>query len=231
MPFFYITKKISSFRKIKNSIGLSRFLKRLIYSYHEEIMLVKNLNGLRKFSLKNGIETHNLKQEDIPALQLFRAESGIESADSTEEIYECLNNNGNGFIAKLDSKIIGYIWWGDNRLKSSFSDIDFKFYLNEIRLMPTDTYGFDFYISPRYRGGGHAIEFINQVFSILHDLGYKRNFGYVVSDKLPARWTYKLVGYEEIKKVSVRRFLLFIVFRNNKVFFDKKGRMAILNIR
>ena len=235
MSLFYIAKKLGSFKKTVSSTGLIRFLKGLFFSYHEEILLMKDLNKLESFSFGNRLEVINIKREYISSLRYLRNEPGIINSDIKNELREYFNNNCNGLIAKLKEEIIGYIWWGNNTMKCSFEDsskdIVFKFYLDRIKLKELDIYGFDFFLIPKYRCRGYSIEFLSNFLSLLKNLAYEKTFGYVLSDNLPARWTYRLLGYEEIEKIKIRRFFLFLVFRNKKMYFDRNWRAAIWEIK
>jgi len=223
MPFLYLTKSVRAIKKIKNLQELRRFLRKLLYSYQEEIILLKDLNDLTPFSLKDRLQMQSIEKKHLPSLGLIRKQADIGEKYPLKILNEYLDNNCKGFIAELKGEIIGYIWWGNDTMKSDVSDIAFKFYAKEIKLNATDAYGFDFFIDRQYRGNGHAIEFMTNFFSLLHSLGYERTFGYVASDNLPARWIYELVGYKGIRKVKVRRFLQFIVFRDKRLFFDKNA--------
>jgi GNAT superfamily N-acetyltransferase len=223
MLFFYLAEIVKGLRKKRSPTELKKLFKNIIYSYSEEVILVKDLNYLTSFSLKNGLEIEKIEKKHLQALEPLRKQAGYAGKDPLRTVNEYLDNNCNGLIAKLNGEIIGHIWWGNNKMKSNFTNIMSKFYTKEIKLAPSETYGFDFFITPKYRGGGHAIEMMNHFFSFLRDLGYERTFGCVPADNLPARWTYKVVGYEEIKTVKVRRFFLFIVSRGNRIFFDKEA--------
>jgi hypothetical protein len=220
MSLSILSKKMQTLNKLRNAVGIKGLLKGVIYSYNQEIILEKDLNNSTEFYLKDNLKIERIEKKHLSNLVLLRKEVGIGENTSIKELNEYLNNNCNGFIAKLNGKIIGYIWWRDDKMKSSFGNSVFKFYTKEIKLNPHDTYAFDFLISPQYRGSSHAIEFLSKVLITLKKLGYKKNFGYVAACNLPARWTYKLLGYKEIKIVEVIRFFLFIGFRNKKIFFE-----------
>lgn len=223
MIYINLTKIKRAFQKKRNLNDLIKLLKRTIYSYSEDIILVKDLNDIKEFPLKNGLEIQSIEKKDIPALLLFRKQAGNYERHSLRSFNEYFKNNCNGLIAKLNGEIIGYIWWGNNKMQTNFSNISSKFYVKEIKLAPSEAYGFDFFIDSKHRGNGRAIDFKTRFFSVLHNMGYERTFGVVEADNIPARWIYKLVGYKEIRKVKVQRFLKFILLRDKKFFFDEEA--------
>lgn len=223
MLLLYLTKIKHAFQKKRSLAELIKLFKKAIYSYNEEIILVKDLGDLTRFSLKNRLQVESIEKKYLPTLEVLSKQVGYGGRDPLRKLNEYLDNSCNGLIAKLNGEIIGCIWWGDNKMKSNFSSIISRFYVKEIKLTLSETYGFNFLIAPQYRGSGHAIEFLTKFLSVLRDFGYKRTFGFVASDNLPARWIYMLAGYKEIRKVKVHRILQFIVFRNKKIFFDKEA--------
>jgi GNAT superfamily N-acetyltransferase len=221
MRFRYLRQKINKFQSLKKSVGLKNLFKMMVCSYREEVILMKDLNDLMSFPFKNDLEIEKIEKKTIKSLLQIRDQSEIDKEDSYKMFNEYLCNNCKGFIAKLKGEIIGYIWWANNTMQSNFSHVAARFYSKEIKLSPTDVYMFDYFIVDRHRGGGNGVEFLSKVLTELKNLGYKRSFGYVVTSNLPAMWLYRLTSFKDMKKVKVLRLFLYLVFRNNRPYFDK----------
>lgn len=142
--------------------------------------------------------------------------------------------NYNGFIAKLKDEIIGYVWWVNSDMKKPR-----EVFFNNIKLEKGDTYGFNFFIVPQYRGDGNSVEFLNKVFFELKKLGYSSNFGFVDVHNLSARWTYRIVGFKDIKTSTSYVFLNLIAYHNKAIFvknflkhpYYQSGYRLLLSLR
>jgi GNAT superfamily N-acetyltransferase len=71
-----------------------------------------------------------------------------------------------------------------------------------------DIYGSDLFLLEEHRGGGAAADFLRQIEASLRDRGYRRSWGYVVSDNRPARWIYSTRKYAPMWTVTRRRVLI-----------------------
>jgi GNAT superfamily N-acetyltransferase len=201
-------------------IGLGRFLKRLIYSHRKEIVLETNLDQAARHISMRKLNVYSIERKHVPSLISLRTRSGIGANDSSYG-YEYLDHGCKGFLAEQNGEIIGYIWWGDIKSSFDFHPQSHGFLLKEIIVLgATDTYGFEFFIDSNYRSGGTAIEFFSKFLRALKELGYIRIYGCVHSDNLAALWIYKVFHGKEVRRIAVRRFFLFFLFKNFKYFFD-----------
>jgi ribosomal protein S18 acetylase RimI-like enzyme len=223
----FLNKKISAFRNARGSIGLRRLLRNLTYLCHEEIIITKHLDKVANLPVKDRLQIDLMESKDLESIASLRKESGGDEIKYLETLWGYWNNHGSGLIARSKGDLVSYLWWGNNKMGCSPVDLITKFYMSEIRFCPIAIYMFDVYVARKYRKSGIATALLMQFFLILRNLGYQRVLAYVLSTNMPARRLYKLLGFEETKKVRVRRIMLFIVLRNNKIYFDKYGRMAI----
>jgi GNAT superfamily N-acetyltransferase len=141
-----------------------------------------------------------------------------------------LENDYTCFIARCKGSIIGYVWWCDFNVSSKFHDLDVKVIRDTIKLKDDDVYCSDYFISPEYRGGGNSNEFFCKVLSALKEIGYNRALGVVPAQNRAARWTYKIVGYSEIKSIADRRLFTYIVLKDRELYFDRNGRHELFRV-
>jgi hypothetical protein len=208
--------------KKRSSADVMRSIITLLYSSRDEITLVKDLSDLKEFTTGNRLEVEIIEKKHLAILEQLRKQARNDP-DPKLTLKEYFENKCNGFLAKLNGVYIGYIWWGDSSMQSKFSDAQAAFYAKEIKLSSGETYGFDFFIVPQYRGNGYAIEFFSEFLAILRKSGYEKTFGVVIGDNLPARWIYNLVGYKELSRIKMRRVLQFFVIRKKKISFDREA--------
>lgn len=225
-----VREKCHEINELVKIIGLSSFLKKLIYSRHEEILQEIDLNKVASFPSSCKLDVHNIQRQHIPRLALFRKQAGIGDADPAEGLEEYLDHGCKGFVAELEGEIIGYIWWGDYYTDFSFDPQKYEYYLKEARVTPADTYGFDFFIMPIHRGQGKSLAILSTYLLALRDLGYKKNYGYVRVNNTAALWIYKIIGCKDIKRIVVRRFFLFFLFKNLRYFYDKNGLKWLFDV-
>jgi GNAT superfamily N-acetyltransferase len=136
-----------------------------------------------------------------------------------------IKNNYNGYIALLQGKIIGYLWWwAPNKLISPPPEMVFY----NIELKEREVYMFNMFVAPQYRGGGNAIEFLSHVLKALIKRGYTITKGVHGANYLPARITYMAVGYayKEIKCLVRHTFFRRIVLMESAFFVKNSPRHA-----
>jgi GNAT superfamily N-acetyltransferase len=209
--------------KLIRMIGLRRFLNRLLYSRYEEMLQVIDLNKVAYPSSKGKLNVSSIERKHVPMLALLRKQAGIWGSNPAKGLEIYLDHGCKGFYAELKGEIIGYVWWGDSNSKFDFDPQGYEYYFKEANLTPSDVYGFDLFITPSHRGRGNSLEILSKYLLALRDLGYKKNYGFVAIDNIAASWVYKIIGCKDVKKVVVRRILLFFVFKNLKLFFDNNG--------
>jgi GNAT superfamily N-acetyltransferase len=216
-----ISQRYKAILELIKLIGLGKFIMRLLYSRQEEIALEINLDEVARFPLKDSLNVYSIERKHVPELALFRAQAGIGGDNPAAGLEEYLDHGFNGFLAELEGRIIGYLWWGNSTSDFYIYPQGCGYYTREIVKMGlTNTFSFDYYLAPQHRGKGIAFEFMANCFYQLRDLGYKINYGYVHSDNVAARWIYKIIGFKEIKRIIMRRLFLFFLFKNTRYYFD-----------
>ena len=223
----YLQERFEKFEETYRRLGLKATLKkilyalkRLIYMKHVEFLLEKDLHDEIKFSFEYTLpEITSMGERHLNAMgDLCKRSRNKKYPLRVFDDY--LRNNSQCFIIELKDKVIGYVWWVNTTWGSDSKILDSRFYRNELKLKEDEVYLFDALIDPQYRGGHNSLELFLKVFSALKKQGYKRAFGSVRPENTPARWIYKLLGYDDIKKVVERRFFQLLVFKGGKIFFD-----------
>lgn len=223
MVFNYLIRKINWIKKVYKRYGFITLFKKTIYQRHVDIIISeKILSEIPLFKIKNRLEIVPIQKRHLDILNDFCMPYDLYERDPKIEFNEYFKNGCEGFLAKLNGNIIGYQWWGKNDTGTDFRDQNIN-YLSKTKMKKEEVYLFDYFLNPKYRGGGNAIAFSLKVFSILKNIGYQRALGSVDADNRPARWSYKITGCIEIKRVSVHRLFLFIVFRGMKLSLDGRG--------
>jgi GNAT superfamily N-acetyltransferase len=216
------------FNKLKNTykkIGLFRFIKRMIYYRHDDVIIsFKKLNEDITTPFKDRIEIKGVERKELHILEEL-----CKNRYDLQIFKEYFKNDCNCFIAKLNEKIIGYIWWGNKNMGSDFKDPEMRFLVNKItnNLKNDGICSFDFFVDPEYRGSGNANVFMQKALLALKELGYNTVNGWVNCHNIPARWTYKLFEYKDIERLTVRRFFLFLLVIGGKLSFDSNGHKIL----
>jgi GNAT superfamily N-acetyltransferase len=78
-----------------------------------------------------------------------------------------------------------------------------------IDLGPHMAYMFDMHFLPGQRGGGAATFFMGSALHHLRDRGFIRAYGYFAAHNTPALWVHRLLGWRELPRFDVQRFLLY----------------------
>lgn len=205
-------------------IGLKNTLQRLVYNSHEEILLAKDLTAATDIPSPHDLKVSVIDRTCLPRMALFRKEAGIGGEDPLPALTAYLDNGFYGFLAEINGEIIGYIWWGDTKTKFDFDPQGYGFYARQVKMAPTDTFGFDLFMAPKNRNAKIALEFLSRAFFAAQKLGYLRNYGYVVDKNMPARWIYSAAGFKEIGRIKVRRIFVYFLFKNKNYFKDIYGK-------
>jgi GNAT superfamily N-acetyltransferase len=155
--------------------------------------------------MQSGIEVAELDSSKMAGIRELNRRQGTPQADRYFE--NCLAQGIHGFVALKNGQVVGYYHWVVGREGIAHPDI---WYMGEdFVLGDDDAYGSGLFLEEEHRGGSAASDFLFAVESSLRDRGYKRLWGYVVSNNRPARWLYASRGYEAKWKMRSRRLLFY----------------------
>lgn len=118
-----------------------------------------------------------------------------------------------GFAVVWDNMVLGDVWYvGRNDLNEKAEHPDLKFL--KIKLDPKEAYLNDMYINADKRGGGLVNFLLGQSLHALKKKGFKKIYGSYETDNIPALWMHRSLGYKEVRKLQVQRFLFFVRSKN-----------------
>lgn len=111
-----------------------------------------------------------------------------------------------GFALTRTGDVIGDIWYVENT-GGSAGRIHPDLTWLDLHLAADDVYMFDMYLMKEHRGGGTARVLLIGALQQLKEKGYRRAYGYYVTHNIPALWMHRMLGYEELSRIEVRRRL------------------------
>ena len=173
-------------------------------------MIVGDLDAIVQPWREGELRVLAMTAEHLPDLAELNRKRGRPEVDRRFARY--LEQGFHGFVAYQGEELIGYYWWVDRDVPTLYPDLR-KLGLG-IELGEGDVYGSDFFLLEQRRGNNVAAEFLYKVESALHELGYRRVWGYVVSDNRPARWIYSTRGY--VPMWTVQRTKVLTVQRTSR---------------
>jgi GNAT superfamily N-acetyltransferase len=165
--------------------------------------MTKDLGDVMPMTAAAALRVEALSADLLPAVYEFNRRRCFTKADARAP--RALERGYRGFVGFVGEDPVGYYWWVDAEIEPRHGDIE-RLDLG-FELGPGEVYGYDFFMLEEHRGGGKAMEFLHKIETSLHELGYRLVWGYVDADNRPARWLYRLRGYEPVKQVQTRRIL------------------------
>jgi GNAT superfamily N-acetyltransferase len=179
---------------------IARRLGRLFGERERLIVLRKELDAITA-ARPTDLRMEDLRADHLADLGALNRRRGARDADSRFARY--LQQGFEGFVGYRGEELVGYYWWVDSARGARFPDLREK--QLGIGLGEKDVYGSDFFLLEEHRGGGVAAAFLWHIETAIHDRGFERLWGYVLSENRPARWIYRVRGYEPMWIVSRRR--------------------------
>jgi GNAT superfamily N-acetyltransferase len=186
-------------------MAIGRRLRGLLYTQERLVVIVKELDAIVEPRGPGDLRLEDLAAKHLPGLSELNRLRARPEVDRRFTRY--VEQGFHGFVAYRGEELVGYYWWVDRDAPTPYPDLR-KLGLG-IELGEGDVYGSDFFLLEEHRGGGVAVDFLFKVESSLHDRGYARLWGYVVSGNRPARWIYSTRGYKPTWTVH-RRQVLFL---------------------
>jgi GNAT superfamily N-acetyltransferase len=183
--------------------GLISALKIMLYKYEEAVPVEKNLTSLKSLNYKR----ENLDIIEITAdnFKHKRLHYAFKSRHDRAPGY--FKKGYKSFIIIKDDQIIGDIWYV-TRASAKHNQIHPHLKWFEIDLNNDEVYMFDMFVTPDKRGKDLTTYFLNSVLHKLNSRGFTKSYGYFVADYVPALWVHRLLGYKELPRCIIRRYLL-----------------------
>lgn len=111
-----------------------------------------------------------------------------------------------GFALANKGEVLGDIWYVENS-DGIAGTIHPDLAWLDIHLSAEDVYLFDMHLTKEHRGGGIARLLLGGALTQLKEKGYRTAYGYYVSHNIPALWIHRMLGYEELSRIEIRRSL------------------------
>jgi len=203
-----------------NLAEVGKFLKHALYVRREEILLEGNFGNLCEYVINDTLVIREIEAKDQETLSRFYAESKLSDLYTKERIQRYFSNGCRCHVAKRGERIIGHIWWGGHDMKFRSCDPALRYFKDSFKPGIKAVIGVDFYIVPEERGRGTALEFMHKMWQRLQGLGYEQWLGTVSPDNRGARWTYKLLGYQDVRKIVIHRIFNYFVFIGGELYFS-----------
>lgn len=202
----YLLNRYHQFREYWRNKGFFSAVCRSLYKEEEVVPVEKNLITLEKIKPKNLEEGWQiidfLEQGDLNK----NFEYSLPSRRESGQFYLQCGYRGVGMIH--DGKLLGDVWYVSGAVYSKKKQHPHvkKFGFN---LAPDDVYMFDMYVAAEQRKGGIATYFLSSVLQHLHNSGFKRAYGYFSLNNKPALWVHRILGYNELPHVFIKRILFY----------------------
>jgi RimJ/RimL family protein N-acetyltransferase len=188
-----------------------------LYRDEDHVVIVKDLDDGRPERIGSNLEVRAVDSRDTDTVDEF---CGTHFPPKVGRYVRSYRRRGYpAFAAFRRGLLIGLFWWVDAAIDAQHPDL----ILHQIDLQPGDTYAFAYFIAPEHRGSNTATEVIGAVFSALRDAGYTRVWGWVNAANRPARWLFRLAGFQETRRVRVRAVLLLLALTERRVLIRNLG--------
>ena len=184
-----------------------------VYSRQTALTLVKLLRtsdarsgceaAHRRLSANGDFRVERVREDHADDLVRLRMAQDSFNPGQAANIVDHIGRGYQGFVLRREEEVIGHFWWIDTRIAPKHPHLaDYH-----IELADDDVYCFEYFIAPRHRGGGVAIDALQVMEAELRELGYKRAWGVVDADNTPARWLYMMSGWSVAHTVTTLRVL------------------------
>ena len=202
----YLINRYHQFREYWRKKGLFSAIVRSLYKEEEVVPVEKNLNTLEELKPKNFEEGWHIIDFPVKDSVNIKFEYSLASRRKSAQFYLRCGYKGVGMIH--DGKLLGDVWYvtgAADAIKNQHPHVK-KFGFN---LAPDEVYMFDMYVAADQRKGGIATYFLKSVLQHLHNLGFKRAYGYFSLNNKPALWVHRILGYKELPHVIIKRIIFY----------------------
>jgi ribosomal protein S18 acetylase RimI-like enzyme len=177
--------------------------RRVLYRRIVEVSIYCDLDRMGDFRPAPDIELSEATASDLDELVQF-ARTHVDEADA-EKLRGYMRNGYCGQLARIGGVLAGYVWSVDGTIPADRTHPALHRF--DFHLKPGETYSWDLYLAPDFRGGGRARAFYGRSMAALRDKGYRRMYGWVAADNTPARLLYQKLGWQDIsERASVLLF-------------------------
>jgi len=195
---------------------LVKALTKYIFSSNEMLFHEFYLDKVKSWEAPKAITFERFSENEMTLLGEALLEMDFPSEFTLREANERLQNGYFLYVAKKGGKIIGFRWSGVNRCYIPYFNAT-------IHLRRDETYGFNTYIHPAYRGMGILNALKEHSFRELRQFGYRRDIGGYFSWNRAIRKAHEKFGSQHIGSVKFGYICtikyVFNSVRTNKIVF------------
>lgn len=202
----YVHMRLVHVAEALRTTGIRPLIKELIFRDRVAVVVKKDLKGI----LPNfGLPKENSAFCAEITLALFD-DAGVFNQFKNRELkaFHYLRKGFRGFGLFMDNEIVADLWyyWPSPGLQASIpKDLEWL----GLSCPVTDVYSFDMFLNPKLRGQNLAAFFQGSFLKHLRDLGAEKAYGFYWLDNLPALWVHRMLKWEEIKRLKIRRFFAY----------------------
>lgn len=200
MRFFHILESIKE-------DGWAYTWNEMVYLKKREAILMQidldDLKPLKKSPEQEAIELIAINEDNFTNLDLDYALKNryLKTVCNLEQGYKA-------YAITEGNKVLGDLWcaFSENGGSEVHPDVDWL----DMEFGSKDVYGYDMYLAPGTRGKGSlAGLLLGGVLHHLRDQGYHKLHAYVMADKIPALWLHRMLGFTELDRIEMSRFLFY----------------------
>lgn len=175
-----------------------------LYHRDEEVPVMKELTALPPLKVsEDGLTLIEVSPESFSPTKI---KYPLRSRQERVELY--FQKGYRGLAMVLDGKVVGDLWYvGRDTAQTPEIHPDVQRF--KIDLADKEVYMFDMHVGAEQRGGGLATFLLSSALHHLNDRGYHKAFGYYSAGNIPALWVHRLLGYQELPRLIMRRFFLY----------------------
>jgi len=215
---------------VRKTKKLYKILRKAIYDNHDELIFERDLNEEITISYDENVVIQKIDKDNADSLIDFYGQYDLGGRNPDKVINRCFDLHHKCYVAVQDGKIMGYVWWGDKEAIFDRQDPDEKFLDDGVmNLQQGEIYVFFVFVSPDFRSRNTAIKFMLSFAEVLMRDGYMKIYGYVAANNMPAYYIFKLLGADIQQRIPVHRMCLFVLFKNNKFYWDRAGHKEFIN--
>lgn len=209
----YFINRYHQFREYWRNKGLYAAVARALYKEEEVVPVEKKLETLEKVQpkiLEDGWHILDFPEHDSTHNKF---EHFIPSRRESAKYYLQRGYKGVGIVN--EGMLLGDVWYVSGKVGSNKNQHPHvkKFGFN---LGQDEVYMFDMFVAADQRKGGMATYFLSSVLQHLHNLGFKKVYGYFSLNNKPALWVHRILGYNELPHVYIKRIIFFETIKEKK---------------
>ena len=197
--------RLYQFLEHQREAGFRAALSKSLVREEEAVPVVKPLSALKPLARDLTEEGFRIAHLDGPADFDPHLRYPLRSRRERARLF--LDRGYRSILLVDGDRVLGDVWFADPR----YSRVDgahpharwFGFDLTHAAYM------FDMHVDTSKRSQGLSTLFWATTLHRMKDRGYDRVYGYFDADNTPALWVHRLLGYEELPRFRIQRYVLF----------------------